>query len=224
MIYVTGDTHGSLDYNKIHCMRKRLRKDDFLIIAGDFGAVWHKNTLRETLKIYERLKCRVLFADGNHENFELLNSFPSEIWQGGKVHKIAENVYHLMRGQVFGLEGKKFFVLGGAETRDKYRRREGVSWWKEESVTYADIDESLKNLAACGNEVDFVITHTLPSRLLYRPPFYELTGGRADVSEMMLNIIADQISFKHWYFGHWHFDGEIGPLYTAVYRKVIALG
>ena len=37
---------------------------------------------------------------------------------GGKVHKIRPSVIHLMRGQVFELEGKKIFTFGGASCHD----------------------------------------------------------------------------------------------------------
>ena len=52
MILVTGDTHGTIDYNKIHILNNRhiLSKQDYLIIAGDFGGVWNKNTLEQDLK------------------------------------------------------------------------------------------------------------------------------------------------------------------------------
>ncbi len=223
MLYVTGDTHGSVDYNKLHTMRGKFGAGDLLLIAGDFGGVWNKNTLEKDLRIYRRLKCKVLFADGNHENFDLLQTFPQEEFCGGKVHRVAENIYHLLRGQVFTLQGKSFFVLGGAESRDRAFRREGFSWWKQESVTYADVEEGLKNLAAHGNAVDCVLTHTLPSSLLMRPPFCGKAGSVPNTSEYLLNIIAEKIRFGHWYFGHWHLDAEIGEKYTALYQKVLQI-
>lgn len=32
-------------------------------------------------------------------------------WQGGKVHEIEEGILHLMRGQIFEIEGKTFLHL-----------------------------------------------------------------------------------------------------------------
>ena len=40
MIYVTGDTHGQHDFAKLEFFAKRnpqLTKNDYVIIAGDFG-------------------------------------------------------------------------------------------------------------------------------------------------------------------------------------------
>ncbi len=117
MIFVTGDTHGRTDFAKLLLFVREypnLTKNDYVIIAGDFGAVWEKETLEEDLKPYRDLPFTVLFVDGNHENFDLLNSYPVEIWNGGKVHKIKSNIIHLMRGQVFEITGKTFFTFGGA--------------------------------------------------------------------------------------------------------------
>ena len=73
-----------------------------LIVCGDFGLVW-RGTRRERLHldwINTRLRCPVLFLDGNHENFDLLEKYPVSGWQGGLVHRIRPKILHLMRGQV----------------------------------------------------------------------------------------------------------------------------
>ena len=50
-------------------------------------------------------------TDGNHENFDRLYAYPVEMWHGGKVHKIRPSVIHLMRGQIFELEEKRYLLL-----------------------------------------------------------------------------------------------------------------
>ena len=55
-IYVTGDTHGQHDFAKLKLFAQRnpqLTKSDYVIIAGDFGAVWSEPTLEQDLKPYE---------------------------------------------------------------------------------------------------------------------------------------------------------------------------
>lgn len=69
----------------------------------------------------------VLFIDGNHENFDKLNSYSVETWCSGKVHKIRNNAIHLMRDEVYCIEGYLIFVMGGGYSIDKYLRTEGVS-------------------------------------------------------------------------------------------------
>lgn len=60
----------------------------------------------------------MLFIDGNYENFDKLSRFPVETWCGGKVHKIRETVIHLMRGEVYCIEGNTVFVMGGGYSID----------------------------------------------------------------------------------------------------------
>lgn len=57
--------------------------------------------------------------DGNHENFKQLNAYDVDIWNGGKVHFIENEIIHLMRGQVFEIDGTRFFTFGGVYSIDK---------------------------------------------------------------------------------------------------------
>ena len=56
--------------------------------------------------------------DGNHENFDLLNAYPGKEWRGGRVHEVRPHVLHLMRGQVYVIDGLTWFTMGGAASHD----------------------------------------------------------------------------------------------------------
>ena len=132
MIYVTGDTHIPIDINKLNTknfpQQKNMTKYDFVIVCGDFGGVWNgDNEEKFWLKWLRDKNFTTLFADGNHENFHMLSEYPVEVFGGGKVHKINDSVYHLMRGEVYTLDEKKFFVMGGASSHDKQFRTENIS-------------------------------------------------------------------------------------------------
>lgn len=120
-IFVTGDTHGDFSRFKqsIFYEQENLSKDDSLIVCGDFGGIWN-NSLEEiaALDWLDSLPFTTLFVCGNHENFDILSSYKAEKWNGGLVHKIRPSVIHLMRGQVFTLEGRHFFTMGGARSHD----------------------------------------------------------------------------------------------------------
>ena len=105
MVYITGDIHGDLsdlDSRNIG----RLKKGDVLIVTGDFGFVWdNSKTEQKILKAFTKRKYNICFIDGTHENFEMLNGYPVTSWNGGKVHRISDNIFHLMRGQIFTIDG-----------------------------------------------------------------------------------------------------------------------
>lgn len=55
MIFVTGDTHGRAHFDKLLKFSKEhpeLTKQDYVIIAGDFGGVWSEKNLEDDLQIY----------------------------------------------------------------------------------------------------------------------------------------------------------------------------
>lgn len=226
MILVTGDTHGKVDFNKIKIINEKgiLSKDDYLIIAGDFAAIFDPNTLNQDLAIYNELPFTVLFVDGNHENFTLLNSYPVSMWNGGKVHIIKDNIIHLMRGQVYSIECKTIFTFGGAVSVDQYRRIENVSWWKEEMPSEKELNEAKENLLKYNNQVDYIITHTCDAITIRNYLVY----FRGKVSEIfmdneMLDYFEINVKYKHWYFGHYHFDGKITDNKTEVYNSFYEL-
>ena len=122
MIYVTGDCHG--DYERFYDYNfpesANMTRRDYVVVAGDFG-LWNKDPKYEArLDSLTTLPFTILFCDGNHENFERLlgNEFKEIPWNGGKAKIIRANVLYLERGYVFTIQGKKFFVFGGASSHD----------------------------------------------------------------------------------------------------------
>lgn len=226
MIFVTGDTHGLANFSKLNYFageHPELTKDDYVIIAGDFGGVIDNDNLMARLKYYTDLPFTVLFADGNHENFDLLETFPVETWNGGKVRKIKPNIIHLMRGQVFELQGKTIFTFGGATSTDRHLRVEGVSWWSQELPTQEEFEEGLKNLARYNFTVDYVITHTCGIKPF---EFYQMKKSvtrKACLEVNMLSEFDDRITCKHWYFGHFHMDLRLSYRYTVLLENIIKL-
>ena len=76
---VAGDTHGTFDMGKVIKFFKgkenEYTKNDFLIICGDVGVCgFSASDERKTRAILRNLPVTTLFVDGNHENFEQLNS------------------------------------------------------------------------------------------------------------------------------------------------------
>lgn len=211
MLYVTGDTHGDLDFQKILDWTEatKLNKDkDYLIILGDFGYVWENkrdNYEKEKLDFISCLPFTTLFIDGNHENHSRLNAMRVVNFMGGKAHKVYDSIYHLMRGQVYEIAGKRIFTFGGASSIDKHLRTDGVSWWKEEEFNYREANTAYDNLNKINWEVDYVLTHSAP--LSIRDKLFEGNNlYKPSSTERMLEAILRNIKFKRWYFGHYHID------------------
>lgn len=208
MIFVTGDTHRELDLEKLHTshfpMQKELTRNDYLIICGDFGAVWNNSKYDDsTLDYHNKKPYTTLFVDGNHENFDLLNGYKIEEWHGGKIHRIRENVIHLMRGQIYTIDDKKFFVMGGARSIDKNNRIPFESWWPQESLTMAELNEAQTNLDKHHWEVDYVLSHTTSNIVMQECIGFQ--KEKEPVNEFF-DILQRKLKYKWWFFGHFHID------------------
>ncbi|MBR6966959.1 MAG: metallophosphoesterase [Ruminococcus sp.] len=240
MIYITGDTHGGVDMRKLS--RKALKRyhielteNDFLIVTGDFGFPFTPEDITEYesgekteyttwMKWFSERPYKVLFVDGNHDNHDWWSRQPVTELFGGRVqvHPHAENVIHLMRGEIYEIEGKTFFTFGGAASVDKEWRTEGYSWWSGEEATYAETEHAHDNLERVGYKVDYIITHTMPQNVTATIPRFNhklLPCATA----MFLNTVLETVQYDKWFCGHFHID-EVVPfkrlfvLYETVHK------
>lgn len=251
MIYITGDCHGDFErFNKtIFPEQNEMTKADCCIICGDFGGVWNKaeESAKERwwLNWLEDKSFTTLFVDGNHENFDRLYAYPVEEWRGGKVHKIRPSVIHLMRGQVFTIDGKKIFTFGGASSHDidggilelddpNYKRKKReldkswrpyrinhLSWWEQELPSEAEMEEGRRNLEAHDNTVDFIVSHCCASStqtILGQGMF------APDVLTDYLEEIRQKVQFSKWFFGHYHDNKNVNAEEIVLYEQMIRIG
>ena len=225
-----------------------MTRDDYVIVCGDFG-VWHPdNTEKWWLRWLSEKNFTLLFVDGNHENFDRLYSDEFEIvdFHGGKAHRICENVYHLMRGYVFELCGKKFFAFGGASSHDiqdgilepsdykstkelvnDYNKRtqrgemlriNHISWWKQEMPSEDEMKFGLETLRNNGNKVDYIVSHCCPQEVasLFSHGFY-----KPDKLTDYFNTVARTTEFSKWFFGHYHNNKQILDKFIMLYEQIV---
>ena len=223
-VYVCGDTHGDIDIHKLNTKKwpeqRTLDKDDYLIILGDAGVVWDGARQDNYIqKWYKQKNFTTLFVDGNHENFDLLNNYPVIEKFGGKVQQINTSLFHLMRGEIYTICGKTFFVMGGAESHDKQFRTPFITWWPQEIPDCMDMEYGLSNLEKVDNKVDFILSHCtsqIVKRIMF-PTIYD-----SDIMNKYLENVYSCTEFSGAYFGHYHEDIDISK-YHCVYQRVIKI-
>lgn len=226
-LIITGDTHGILDIDKVvkyfKGREKYYSKKDYLIICGDVGVCGFSSVREaETRKILRNLPVTTLFVDGNHENFNKLNALEVKKWNGGKVHFVEKDIIHLMRGQVYCIDGVRFFSFGGAYSIDKMYRIAGVDWFAEELPNKEEYEEGWNNLEEAGYKVDYILTHSGPKEIV-EDMGYEALSEDEEELRRYLQRIADITEFKVWYFGHFHEDIEMKERFICLYDDVIKL-
>ena len=216
--FLKGDIHGNLFEIIDFINRFNLGKNDNIIILGDCGIAWRKDKkdLAQNIKLWNECGngVKLYFIDGNHENFNILNSLPIE----NNMGKIADNIYHLRRGQIYEFENKKILVCGGADSIDKYRRIENFTWWKEEAISQETIDD-----IPVGH-YDYVLTHCCPRSVFEKNKIYLSTLQFLDEnkinhsSEDMLEQLKSKITFDHWFFAHYHINRNLDEKFTCLFE------
>jgi hypothetical protein len=249
-VYITGDTHGHLDNGKLYSKNfeegKPLTKDDLVIICGDFGLLWKNIPDKEELywtKWYNEKPWTTLFIDGNHENHYRLSQLPVVEKFGGKVGIVADSIFHLKRGEIYTINNKTFFCMGGAKSTDD-GRLEGVDIWREEIPCYNEMNYAIENLERYNNKVDYIIAHTFPRELIaklmlalkidisnidenemnnYVDDFTKSMYGRyLDPTARFLSEVCSRVQFEKYFGGHFHVDMIIDK-YTMLFDDVIEI-
>lgn len=250
-IYITGDTHGDFKRFTKKNLKKlpfKLTEKDYIIVCGDLGLLWEYNkTLDYNLNWLSSLPFKLLWVQGNHENYNMIEDFPLEEWRGGKArHIVKDKIILLERGQVFTIENKTFFTFGGAESHDikdgildkadpdfkqkkKIAKKNGgyfrilnETWWKQELPTQAELEIGLSSLSKVSCKVDYIITHCVSTQA---QNIINISQERKEnnILTQYFNKLEKEVKFKEWYFGHYHQDNTKHTKYKAVYKNIIKL-
>ena len=251
MIYITGDTHNTEDMSnlssknmKLCCMEQGVDIHDIThaIVLGDFGLPWSSDcvvdeagihpadhTDRYLLKWYNQKPFKILAVMGNHDNYDIIEKLPEVEMFGSKVLKVSDNVFYLKRGEIYTIDDKRFLVLGGALSDDKAWRKPHESWWKQEEWSEAEKTACLEKIEQCGSSFDYVLSHTGPSAgISLTDDFFNneenLKQLQRDSNVIFNDQIDSSVSYKKWFFGHWHSDWGYENYAKSKYVPLYHLG
>lgn len=216
MIYLTGDVHG--DKGRFAAaVRAGIRREDTLVVCGDFGFLWKGGEQEERLlRWIGKRSYRVVFVDGCNENHKKLAEYPVEELGGAPARHIGGNLYELLRGEVYELEGKRLFAFGGGNPVEEFAPNRNDPLLLP---TDGEIARAWETLEKAGNRVDLIVTHDAPGRLrqfLAPNSLEEVTHLHAFLEE-----VGKRVEFRRWYFGKYHADRMIPPHYQMLFTSVI---
>lgn len=214
MIYLISDLHSGGSTRGLEKYLAESGEGDILVILGDVGLAFERTEdNRRFTEYFLSLEKPIAFIDGNHENHPYLRSFPKDVAYGGPVYRLTSSIVYLQRGNIYEIEGKTFFVMGGCKSSAIWAER-GLLYPHEEPYA-EEVVLAYKNLNIHNNRVDYVLTHqykkdTEPKQS--PTPLEELTA-----------YIDSNISFTHWYAGHDHTNAKKDDLHTIVYDEPIII-
>ena len=208
--YITGDTHGNFNRIDYFCQRFETSKEDILCILGDAGINYYLNKKDYMLKqVLQDMPITFFCIHGNHEERPFnISTYITKKWNEGTVYYEEEfpNILFAKDGEIYNINGKSILVIGGAYSVDKeYRLLKGWSWFKDEQPN-KEIVKYIEKQITKQRHFDIVLTHTCPIKTEPRHMFLPfIDQSKVDkTTELLLQRIADWITFDNWYFGHFH--------------------
>ncbi|MDP4120037.1 MAG: hypothetical protein Q8876_03155, partial [Bacillota bacterium] len=177
------------------------------------------NIENKKMKILKSKKFRILFIEGTHENFDALENFPIVEFGGSYARQIADNIFQLMRGQIYKIEGKLIFTFGGGEIPDKVDICEGNPFFLRQMPTKEQIENAAKELIANGSEVNYIITHEPPNQIAQ---LIDRDAPATDLGSFFLKL-TQTVKFEKWFFGALHADKKLVAKYFAVFDDILPI-
>lgn len=254
MIYITGDTHSDFRrFNKsIFPEQREMSKDDYCMIAGDFGGVWygvndtaHRKSEDYNLDELDSRSFTTLFVPGNHENYARLMSdeFPVKEWKGRLVREIRPSILMLMRGEMYEIDGAKIFAFGGASSHDI---KDGIldgndPDWKEKARQLNRRHRYLyrvKGISWWEKELpteeemqhgwDTLEQHDWKTDFVIThcaPSSTQALLGFHDnnVLTRYLEEIRQRLNYKRWFFGHYHDNRQVNAQDILLYEQIVRI-
>ena len=225
MLFVTGDIHG--EWPRLRQTIKYLEKTYnpvTLLVAGDFG-IWDADNVAalNLISLTFKKDTKVFFVNGNHENYDILNTYPIIHKFGDKVQQINNKVFHIMRGSILDIDGYSVLGFGGATSTDKEYRVPFISWWPDEVWSYDDSQKLVDLLDTPNLYVDVVLTHEAPSSIVNI--LYNGRPRSIDTMTKGLELLKKNLQYGKWFFGHHHQDIVFADIVndtkiTGVYKEI----
>ena len=216
-VYVIGDIHG--DFNILEARFGDVRssfnveKKDVLFVAGDAGFVNSYENAESKQKRIQNLNSLpfiIIVVLGNHENYDIIESFDEVSIFDGKCYKEKDvDVYYAKNGQIFNIDGYKYFTFNGGLSIDKEQRLQmqekyGIKFWWDQEIKEEDFNEAY--MKYFSYRLDYVITHDVPTTIFNK--LTQFIPGRFKDQTCPLQPFLEKLyilkKYKHWYAGHYH--------------------
>ena len=239
---VRGDTHGNFMWMQDQLSNYK-PEETAVVVLGDCGFDFYLN--KTDLKKKKDVEARgyyIYWLRGNHE------ARPQDV--EGYVKIFDENVHgpvycdprfpHLRAFMDYGfydINGYTCLIIGGAYSIDKQWRLMRAclteetnnpaksGWFSNEQLSPEEREDctlKIKQFAATGKEVDFIMTHTCPYSWEPRDMFLNFVD-QSTVDESMerwLDEVKDMVKWRQWLFGHYHADRLERPYVEQYYNDI----
>ena len=176
-IFYVGDHHG--DWSQLFWFINRTKIENcYLISVGDLGIGFKpkKEQINDINRLnikFKKLNINFMSIRGNHDD--------PNYFKGENIIKLS-NFELIEDYTIMEHSGKLIQFVGGAISIDRTGRKEGISYWADEIVTF--IKDKLQ-------KVDILVTHTAPI-WCFPQQFNEMVYGWAREDAYLLEELTDE--------------------------------
>ena len=109
---------------------------------------------------------------------------------------------------------------------DRVWRTEGLDWWPCELPSESEYDNARANLERNDWRVDYVISHTCATDMLSRTLWPDTGWNHPETDRLtgFFNELEEKLSYKRWYYGHFHRDRNLDDRHTVLFEQVVRIG
>lgn len=200
-VAVIGDMHGDLPVLESILEHAHRASIQTAIQLGDFG-FWPgphgQQYIAGVHQALDQLNMHMIVIDGNHDWHEYLQQLSAA---GPGLYPVTERLWYAARGTVFSLPGApRCLAAGGAHSVDWARRRSGVDWWPQETMSGTEINRCLD-----AGPVDVVFAHDCPTAMATVMGVHlHLTTPDAVGHHRAVDAIWETSQPRYWFGGHYH--------------------
>lgn len=200
---LVGDTHGHVDVIANKAVVARNLGCTTMIVVGDFG-LWpgyEGVQFLDDVNAAVREHNQTLIAlPGNHEDHDQWEKWFDLAPKDSHGFAIVRSHIRLTKKvHPFTMDGKRFYVAGGAVSIDKKWRKEGKSWWPNEELTE---DQTCSIEQYNGPPVDYLLTHDCSDHTKWG--FDLVPDPDSKIHRQRIDRVIRALKPRYHFHGHMH--------------------
>lgn len=217
-VLVVGDTHHDTSWY-LHLLGVAVENGCSVVLSvGDFGYFPRQGYGQEFLAAVEERSSEEgvvnVFVKGNHEDADSLAAL--EVQPSGFA-QVSPSIHYAVAGLRWRWQGVSFAAAGGAVSVDAALRVEGENWWRNETLSYEEVNRLIDD-----GPVDVLVAHDGPEETMggaFHKSDLQSQGHRRTISALM-EVLAPKLLLH----GHYHHGYEEVVHHPGGTTKVAGLG
>lgn len=212
VIGIAGDWHIQTEWALVAIQKMHSNNIHHIFHLGDFGfdeSNQGKEYVTEIDKLLQQYNMFIFVTLGNHENYNIIEQYEEIKGMPGCVRRNENSrIIVLPRGYTWTINNKKFMSFGGANSFDKeYQSLQGT-WFPQEQITDADVENGQKT-----GKVDILFSHEIPTGInIFQQSTQRKipahTQAYINESRIQMKKLTDIIKPDIHFHGHYHIDRD----------------